>query len=90
MSDNIYGLDFEDCREGLPEQDIGRFCAFLLTYIPSFTPFKINAARQAFGTISRGLGLNRKTVLMEIEKELTAISRRRRMEVPHSIEGLFE
>lgn len=37
----ITGVDFEDCTAGDIETDIGKICAFILTYTPMFTSLKI-------------------------------------------------
>lgn len=39
-SQQIYGLDFEECRPGRIETDLARFYVFLLHYDPALTPRK--------------------------------------------------
>ena len=34
----IYGFDFEDCDVGKIKEDVGKLCAYILTYDPPFTP----------------------------------------------------
>ncbi|WP_105616610.1 BUD32 family EKC/KEOPS complex subunit [Vallitalea okinawensis] len=43
INDHLYGFDFEDCREGSPEEDGGAICAHLLTYYPEYTSWKQKA-----------------------------------------------
>lgn len=43
IKDDLYGFDFEDCREGIPEEDGGAICAHLLTYYPEDTSWKRKA-----------------------------------------------
>lgn len=48
LSDKFYGIDFEKCGYGKIEQDVGRLCAFALTYTPEFTDWKIKFSRTLY------------------------------------------
>ena len=77
IREQIFGIDFEQCRPGQIEEDIGKLCAFALTYSPPFTPWKIAAAAELFKILCGELILNREMVREEIMKELLAIADRR-------------
>lgn len=77
IREKIYGVDFEDCREGRIEEDIGRLCAFALTYTPAFTPWKIAMTGEMFRILNRELGLDAELTKKEMQKELLAIAGRR-------------
>jgi predicted Ser/Thr protein kinase len=75
----IYGIDFENCCEGKPEEDVGKFCAFLITYIPAFTQWKSVLTNEIFLKIIKELNLNKEAVKNEFKKELYAIQQRRKL-----------
>jgi len=85
VKNNIYGVDFEDCGEGHIEEDAGKFCAYMLTYLPPFTPWKITAAREFFNRFVSKLGLDEETVEEEIRRELEAIEARRGLTLPRDV-----
>jgi len=45
---HIYGIDFENCKKGNIEEDIGKLCAYILTYDPSFTEWKVKLVDKIF------------------------------------------
>lgn len=77
LKDKLYCVDFEDCRKGCPEEDIGRACAFFVTYDPMFTEWKIKMLGQFFNILVDGLSLDRKSVIEEFKKELSSMEKRR-------------
>jgi hypothetical protein len=77
IREKIYGVDFEECREGRIEEDIGRLCAFAITYTPAFTSWKIAMTGELFRVLNRELGLDKEVTKRELQKELLAIARRR-------------
>jgi predicted Ser/Thr protein kinase len=83
----LYGIDFEDCREGAYEEDLGRLLAFIVTYAPAFTPYKIEFAKEVYNALGRRLALDRDRVMVEMLKEFDAIRERRGMEIPEEIVG---
>lgn len=78
IREKIYGLDLEECREGKIEEDIGSLCAFALTYSPSFTPWNIAMAKEMFRILSSELGLDKELLKQEIQREILAISIKRK------------
>lgn len=89
FKEKIYGIDFEECRHGRIEEDIGKLCAFALTYAPPFTPWKIAAAGELFKILTGELNLDRERVKAEITKELLAIATRRNS-VPEMLQAMIE
>ena len=83
----LYGIDFEDCREGAYEEDLGRLLAFIVTYAPAFTPYKIEFAKEVYNALGRCLDLDRGRVMDETAKELDAIRKRRGMEISEDVVG---
>ncbi len=83
----LYGIDFENCREGAVEEDAGRLMAFIVTYEPAFTPFKIQFAQEICNALKTRISLDRKRIAREVLKEFDAIEKRRDMEIP---EGIIE
>ena len=76
--DGIYGIDFEEVDIGFPEEDIGKICAFLLTYRPEFTPWKLNMAEYIRDKATKKLNLDPNLVIDELNRELSAIKKRRK------------
>lgn len=77
MVDSIYGIDFEDCKEGCREEDIGRMCAFILTYNPSFTSWKNNFIKGIIDKAAEIINTNKTIARKYMEYELMAIEKRR-------------
>ncbi len=66
---------------------MGRLLAFIVTYAPAFTPYKIEFAREVYNALGRRLDLDRDRVMAETAKEFDAIRDRRGMEIPEDIVG---
>ncbi|MDD2574537.1 MAG: hypothetical protein WCS98_07555 [Bacillota bacterium] len=81
----LYGIDFEECREGAVEEDMGRLMAFIVTYQPAFTTYKTRFAREVYSALDSRMSLDRDRVMVELLKELDAIRERRNMEIPTGI-----
>ncbi len=81
----LYGIDFENCREGYVEEDIGRLMAFIVTYEPAFTDFKVQFAQEIYNAVQSRLPVDRDRVKEEILKEFHAIERRRDIKIPGDI-----
>ncbi|NLZ93601.1 MAG: hypothetical protein GX922_06275 [Firmicutes bacterium] len=77
IEEKIFGLDFEDCCAGTKEEDLGRLCAFILTYDPVFTFWKYQFVLAIKDIIVKKLNLSWDVVFEEIEKELQRMSQRR-------------
>ncbi|HZK25694.1 MAG TPA: hypothetical protein VFC74_09985, partial [Oscillospiraceae bacterium] len=59
------------------EEDIGKFCAFVLTYDPAFTFWKYQFILAVKETLVKKLKLPWSAVFLEMEKELQRMSERR-------------
>ncbi|MCL0069135.1 hypothetical protein M1N85_00220 [Dehalococcoidia bacterium] len=77
VNGKVYGLDFEDYCEGQPEKDAGRFCAFVLTYNPAFTDWKMGFIQKTYKVLVKSFGYNGLLVEQEMGEELGAIKKRR-------------
>lgn len=77
LGHRLYGFDFEDSGPGDKEDDLGRLCAFLLTYQPAFTPFKRTLAEKLFASGCHSLSLQAPLVIDAFETEMQAIALRR-------------
>lgn len=77
IRDKLFGVDFEDWREGHPEEDAGRICAFTLTYNPPYTPWKKIFVMRMIDLLVSRLELDRYEVIHYLFEELTRINKRR-------------
>jgi tRNA A-37 threonylcarbamoyl transferase component Bud32 len=82
--DRIWRIDFEDCSEGRVEEDFGRLLAFILTYDPVFTEWKISEVKKLLEYISARFGSDINMVTAELMKELQSIEKRREVKIPFS------
>lgn len=73
----LYGLDFESCRPGRVEEDVGKLCAFALTYTPSFTAWKLQLADSIKKIMSETLSVSIDNINLEMQKEVDQIIKRR-------------
>lgn len=78
VSDRIFRVDFEDCREGEVEEDAGKFIAFFLTYKPEFTSWKKKLAASIKKHCITNLHMNGKLLEEEILKEFDSMKSRRK------------
>lgn len=85
----IYGIDFENTHPGVIEADVGKLCAFLLTYTPEFTEWRCSFTEKLIRIFSRELLLDTEVVIRAMRKEITVIAHRRKtsysMEVVNKI-----
>lgn len=70
----IYGIDFEDYGTGNIEEDGGKLCAYILTYNPPFTPWKLSIAKDFFNRFMQGFSINKEILLKQVEKEIHLIN----------------
>lgn len=77
LGERFFGLDFEDCRPGCPAEDLGRFCAYILSYDPAFTRWKYQFVAAVKEEVGPRLNLPWRPVLWELQKELECMGRRR-------------
>ncbi|WDV45624.1 hypothetical protein PV797_19345 [Clostridiaceae bacterium M8S5] len=73
----LHAVDFEECKKGDYEQDIGRLCAFILTYRPEFTDWKISFAKDVYDMFICKIKLDRVLVKKYMLREFDDIERRR-------------
>ncbi|SKC49332.1 BUD32 family EKC/KEOPS complex subunit [Maledivibacter halophilus] len=84
--DKIYGVDFEDCHcKGHKERDGGRICAFLLTYNPAFTKWKMEVTKLVIEIMTKEFNYDRNLLREEVTREFSAIEKRRGMKIPGDI-----
>ena len=75
VKDVMYGIDFEECREGSIEEEIGSLCAFALTYDPSFTVWKKTMVSELQRFFIDELGLDKELLKKEVENQLLFLAR---------------
>lgn len=88
--DKIFKVDFEECRNGVAEEDGGRLCAFLLTYRPEFSGWKLNLWGKIFKTLRDDFKLDSKKMKKEMFKEFKIMEKRRNMSFLEKTEKLLE
>ncbi len=79
FNNDIYIIDFEDTKTGYVEEDLGRFLAFILTYDPVFTKYKLEICKELEEYISSIGNIDFSLVLKCKEEELIRIKSRRRI-----------
>lgn len=80
--DKLYGIDFENSRTGNREKDIGRLSAFILTYNPAFSQFRVHFTRELLQSLQDILPIDLDAVIQELKLELNEISNRRNILYP--------
>lgn len=73
----IYGFDFEDYDAGKIEEDVGKLCAYILTYDPPFTPWKLQFTKEFFDLCCKELKINQQVLLNKVEREIDLINKNR-------------
>lgn len=76
-SQQIYGIDFEECRPGRIETDLARFYVFLLHYDPAFTPRKKALGAYWLELLESCPLIDRFFLQEEIERETAELTVRR-------------
>lgn len=89
FQDEITGIDFEDYTEGLKEQDAGRICAYLMTYTPSYTGWKMDIAHKWQELFCKGLDIDKEKLMFEISNGLTELEKRRKERLKGAAERDF-
>lgn len=77
-TNQVYGLDFEECRPGRIETDAARLFVFILHYEPAFTPRKKALAAGFWESLNALLVLDEKFFHQEIERETKELLERRK------------
>lgn len=80
-TNTVYGIDFEECACGRWETDIGKLCAFILTYYPEYTKSKVAVCKAFFEKLSKDLSLDEKILKEEFQRELRELGERRTKKV---------
>ena len=81
----IYRVDLESAGAGAVPGDLGKLCAFCLTYDPPFTPSKMKITRALLYHLVAKLGAPVEQVKEEVLLELVRIEIRRHMSVPRGV-----
>ncbi|HCF50629.1 MAG TPA: hypothetical protein DER60_10120 [Syntrophomonas sp.] len=76
-SQKLYGIDFEECRQGRIESDLARFYVFLLHYDPAFTPRKKALGAFWLDIIQAPSTLDINFFQQEVERETAELLARR-------------
>lgn len=76
--DGLYGLDFEDCGVGEQEEEAGKLCAYLYTYDPVGTPWKMKAIDCLMAMFQEKLDLDRVKVETAMRDEVRSMEQRRK------------
>ncbi len=87
--DKLYGIDFENSRTGYMEKDVGKLSAFILTYNPEFTQYRINFTNELIMSLREVLPLNEELAIQEMRLELNEISKRRNVQFSEESIELF-
>ncbi len=80
----LTGIDFEDVKEGLPAEDLGKVAAFILMYAPEGTIWKQKLVDFWLAQAARGFSQDRALLVREMEQELQAMQIRRKIK---TVEG---
>lgn len=81
----IYRVDLESAGAGDVPEDLGKLCAFCLTYDPPFTEDKMEITRALLHHLVGRLQAPVEQVKEEVLLELLRIESRRRMTVPYEV-----
>jgi len=73
----VFGVDFEELPHGSKETDLGRLTAFILTYDPPYTAYKINLAQKLTECFCQQFELDPELALQIRARETEAAYRRR-------------
>jgi tRNA A-37 threonylcarbamoyl transferase component Bud32 len=73
----LYRVDFEDYSNGNIEEDLGSFCAFIVSYYPAFTSWKIDFAKKFFISFNDYFCVDAANMKKEIKKRLSMLNLRR-------------
>lgn len=79
--ENLYGLDFETCKEGLPVEDIVWQTSMLATLRPAFSIERKNMARRFLSMGVQALGVSAEGVVSKLEQAFESICERRNVEL---------
>lgn len=83
--DELYRIDFEDYRTGIIEEDLGSFCAFILSYYPALTEWKVGLAGKFIISFQKYFCIDINNMKKEIEKSLSVLNLRRGDKYPDGL-----
>ncbi len=83
--DELYRIDFEDHRIGITEEDLGSFCAFILSYYPALTEWKVELAGKFIISFKQNFCIDINNMKKEIEKSLSELYLRRGDKYPDDL-----
>lgn len=78
----LYGLDFEDCGVGKQEEEAGKLCAYLYTYDPAATLWKIKAVKKLQSMLQEKLSLDLVSMEAATWQEIRRMEQRRGTQYP--------
>ena len=81
----IFGLDFEECRDGKPESDVARLSVFILTYDPAYTDIRKNIVIHFIKSMQMHMKLDMHLLEMEMKRELIELGERRKCDTKSEI-----
>lgn len=88
--DALWGIDFEDVRKGEKETDMGRFFAFLITYSPSFTQWKLNFLANFYLKVDERFDIDKQKVKQAMMDEFSRMQERRHIAIsPFDIQKII-
>lgn len=75
--DKIYRIDFEDHRAGNVTEDLGSLCAFILSYYPAHTEWKVYLVEKFIKSFKQSFFIDIDEINAEINKSLSILNLRR-------------
>ena len=80
-NNKVYGIDFELCKEGRIEADIGKMIAYIITYDPVATDWKFKFINDFAHIFLLNFNLNVVLLIKEIKLELYKIMAKRKLDI---------
>lgn len=74
FKDKIYGIDFDGCQPGIIEEDIGKLCAFILTYSTEFNASRFQFINRFIQVFTQELRLDTEVVIREMKNVIAKLS----------------
>ncbi|MFO8060973.1 MAG: hypothetical protein R6U70_10030 [Bacillota bacterium] len=81
----VFRVDLESAAAGSVAEDLGKLCAFCLTYDPPFTDDRMRTTRGLFGHLVSRFEVSRARVTEEILREFLRMEDRRGIAVPDEV-----
>jgi hypothetical protein len=75
----LYRIDLEDWRKGNLSEDFGKLIAFILTYDPAFSDWKIKLGREMIKFINDSFYIKKGELHIEINREFESMIKRRNL-----------